>query len=286
MSALSSIGGSGCALRESHPDPSTDYILTSRLAIGSVRRTGWSLSQSKRILDILIALGVISTFAVPMLLIAACIRLTSKGPSILIQQRVGLNGRMFALFKFRSMESSAQCLGPGLTRAGDSRITPVGRWIRKFKLDELPQFYNILRGDMSVVGPRPKLPQYAEEANLGFRPGITGAATLAFRDEEDILAGIDPEDVETFYQSHIKPMKSLMDQRYMREASFVTDTKIVLLTFLTCLVPRIDPRRHIDIMKVPCRTDGCSGPCASKSTASERMCIIKAAAGEARNPTY
>jgi len=201
----------------------------------------WSLSISKRTLDVVVAVSVLTVFALPMLLIAALIRLTSDGPAMFVQERVGLNGRLFRIFKFRSMtQSSEGCAG--LTRDGDHRITAVGRWLRKFKLDELPQFYNILRGDMSLVGPRPKLPQYAERLSMHFRPGITGAATIAFRCEEEILKQVHPSNLDKFYLDRIKPLKERINFRYMRSATLWSDLGLILKTFRVSLVPARIPQ--------------------------------------------
>ena len=211
-------------------------LLRSRIAEPPLRENCWSLSIAKRVLDVLVAVLVLSVFAVPMLLIAIVIRLTSDGPAMFIQERVGFNGHRFRIYKFRSMcISSGKCAS--LTRDGDHRITEIGRWLRKFKLDELPQFYNVLRGDMSLVGPRPKLPQYAERLSTRFRPGITGAATIAFRCEEEILKQVHPRDLEKFYLLRIKPLKERIDVRYMRNATLWSDLGLIFKTFQVSLIP-------------------------------------------------
>jgi lipopolysaccharide/colanic/teichoic acid biosynthesis glycosyltransferase len=196
----------------------------------------WSVSRSKRIVDFSTAFFFLSALVVPMLAIGICVRLTSQGPALFVQKRVGRRGHLFGIYKFRSM-TVGSCSGPGLTRAGDRRITTVGRWIRKYKLDELPQFYNVLRGEMSLVGPRPKLPVYEPIANMPYRPGITGAATLAFRNEEDILGGIHPSQIEHFYAREIKPLKAQIDLQYMSQATLGSDLRMIAATFMACFTP-------------------------------------------------
>jgi lipopolysaccharide/colanic/teichoic acid biosynthesis glycosyltransferase len=176
-----------------------------------------------------------------MLAIALCVRLTSRGPAFFAQYRVGRGGRLFRVYKFRSMTWDAGHRGPGLTRSGDCRITAMGRWLRKLKLDELPQFYNVLRGEMSLVGPRPKLPRYTGIVNMPYRPGITGAATLAFRREEGLLSRIHPSLLDDYYSQHIRPLKTRMDVRYMCRATFWSDLRLIGVTFLACLTPSPTP---------------------------------------------
>ncbi len=197
----------------------------------------WILSRARRTLDAMIALTILLFFALPMLAIAVCVRLNSRGPVLFVQRRVGRAGRLFRIYKFRSMAATSGGSGPGLTREGDLRVTSLGRWLRKLKLDELPQFYNVLRGDMSLVGPRPKLPQYAAILNMPYRPGITGAATLAFRREEEILSRVHPSQVENFYHQRIKPLKARIDIRYMCRATPASDLRLVAATILACLRP-------------------------------------------------
>jgi lipopolysaccharide/colanic/teichoic acid biosynthesis glycosyltransferase len=207
----------------------------------------WSLSGCKRLLDIGMALLVLLVFAIPMIAIALGVRLSSPGPALFVQRRVGQGGRLFRIYKFRSMAvAHGNNGGPGLTKEGDGRITGMGRWMRKLKLDELPQFFNVLRGDMSLVGPRPKLPQYVAIANMPYRPGITGAASLAFRCEEEILSLVHPSQLDFYYHGRIKPLKARIDVRYMCRATFLSDMRLIAATFLTCVAPARVPAAFRD----------------------------------------
>ena len=161
--------------------------------------------------------------------IAVAIRLTSPGPIIFRQLRAGQHRRPFTIYKFRTMVENSEGLGPGHTAKGDPRITAIGQFLRRFKLDELPQLYNVLRGDMSLVGPRPKLPNH-EHTAMKCRPGITGAATLAFRDEQHILCQVASEQIEEFYVQHVVPFKILMDAEYMQRATMLSDIQILFAT--------------------------------------------------------
>ncbi|MGO8758297.1 MAG: sugar transferase [Terracidiphilus sp.] len=198
----------------------------------------WSLSAGKRFCDVAGAFLVLGFFCLPMLAIALLIRLSSAGPAIFVQKRVGRGGKRFLIYKFRTMAAATP--GPGLTRDGDSRITPLGRILRRLKLDELPQFWNVLRGDMSLIGPRPKLPRYSAIRNMPFRPGITGAATLAFRNEEEALRPIHPALLDDYYNRHIRPLKAGIDLNYMAQATFLSDVRILAATVLACILPDAD----------------------------------------------
>ena len=168
-----------------------------------------------------------------LLVVALLVRLTSHGPVLFRQRRMGRNGLEFTLYKFRSMRV-ANAAGPHVTVIGDVRITPFGALLRRYKLDELPQFWNVLRGDMSLVGPRPKLPHH-EGLCLPCRPGITGAATLAFRREEELLASIPGHELDSFYEELIKPRKARIDREYIRNATLLTDLQLLWKTVTSCL---------------------------------------------------
>lgn len=202
--------------------------------------SNWSLSRSKRLLDASIALLVLALLMIPLLVIAVCVILTSRGPALFIQNRVGRGGRLFGIYKFRSMALGSST-GYGITISGDRRVTAFGYWLRRFKLDELPQFYNVLRGEMSLVGPRPKLPHSEAIENMPFRPGITGAATLAFRQEEKILSGIHASQLDDFYLNKVKPLKARIDLHYMSQATFWSDMRMIGRTLLVCLRPAETP---------------------------------------------
>ncbi|HTW80087.1 MAG TPA: sugar transferase [Terracidiphilus sp.] len=254
MSLASQVCESGTvAIGHSSIPPRTHRGIASYSAEAVVSRcegSPWSLSASKRAFDILVALLVLAIFAIPMLAMVVAVRLTSSGPALFVQKRVGRRGRRFSIYKIRSMAvPQPTSVGPGLTMDGDLRITKVGRWLRKLKLDELPQFFNILRGDMSLVGPRPKLPRYAALMNMPYRPGITGAATLAFRGEEEILSCVHPSQLETFYTQHIRPLKARMDVRYMSRATFWSDMRLIAATILSCAKSARVPRSFVNLRR-------------------------------------
>lgn len=166
-----------------------------------------------------------------MVVVAAIIRCTSSGPIIFCQQRAGRNRELFTIFKFRTMVEHSEGIGPEHTAIGDPRITTFGRFLRHFKLDELPQLYNVLRGDMSLVGPRPKLLQH-EQSKMLCRPGVTGAATLAFRREQQLLCQIPVGRVDEFYQHYVAPLKMALDQDFMRRESLSADLRVLFATVL------------------------------------------------------
>jgi lipopolysaccharide/colanic/teichoic acid biosynthesis glycosyltransferase len=193
------------------------------------RLSSWCASIWKRAFDLLCIIPGLIVISPVLGIIAIAVRLTSPGPVIFRQQRVGQNRKLFTIYKFRTMVENSEAIGPGHTAKGDPRITAVGRILRRFKLDELPQFYNVLRGDMSLVGPRPKLPNH-DPAVMACRPGVTGAATLAFRYEARILSEVPAERIEGFYQQYIVPHKMRLDSEYMERATVLSDISVLLAT--------------------------------------------------------
>ncbi|MBT9332270.1 sugar transferase [Paracidobacterium acidisoli] len=193
----------------------------------------WVTSGPRRFLDCAVALFALALLAPALLLVALAVYLSSAEPVLFRQRRMGRNGQEFTLYKFRSMRTG-EAPGSNITVSGDARITPVGAFLRRFKLDELPQFWNVLKGDMSLVGPRPKLPQH-EALCIPSRPGITGPATLAFRHEEEILRGVPEYELESFYENFIKPSKARIDLEYMQNASLRSDLKLMWQTVASCV---------------------------------------------------
>jgi lipopolysaccharide/colanic/teichoic acid biosynthesis glycosyltransferase len=193
----------------------------------------WVLSATRRILDFTVALAALTVLLPLMLIAGALVRFGSGGPVFFRQRRMGRNGREFTLYKFRSMKPENGA-GSSITVIGDSRITPVGGFLRRYKLDELPQFWNVLTGDMSLVGPRPKLPHH-EALHMCCRPGITGVATLAFHKEEEFLSGIPEHELEAFYEVFVKPAKARLDLDYMRTATLASDIDVLWRTASSCI---------------------------------------------------
>lgn len=203
--------------------------------------SAWARSRSRRAIDFLVACLALTVFFPLMCLVAIAVRLSSPGPVLFQQERMGRNGAVFTLYKFRSMYQAADQFSP-ITVMGDNRITSLGKLLRQYKLDELPQFWNVLRGDMSLVGPRPKLPHH-EGMHMPFRPGITGAATLAFRFEEEMLSQIPRQHLDSYYEKFVKPSKARIDWEYMRSATFRSDMGILWQTAKSCVSGEETPYR-------------------------------------------
>lgn len=187
----------------------------------------------KRLFDSFFALFGLMLFS-PLLIIGAVrIKFGSDGPVLYRGVRVGLNGKRFEMLKFRTMVVDAEKGGPS-TSADDSRVTSVGKWLRKYKLDELPQLINVLKGDMSFVGPRPEVPQevelYDENARrlLTVRPGITDYSSIKFRNEGEILRG--HADPHKAFKELIQPEKIRLGLEYVDDHSLWVDIKIILRT--------------------------------------------------------
>jgi lipopolysaccharide/colanic/teichoic acid biosynthesis glycosyltransferase len=194
-----------------------------------------------RVVEMPLALAGLLLSAPIMGLAGVLVALTSRGPVFFRQERVGRGGRIFRLCKLRTMRVDSA--GPQVTAAGDPRITAIGRILRKTKLDELPQFWNVLRGEMSFVGPRPEVPRYVDPGNplwreiLEVRPGITDPVTLTLRDEEALLAGA-RGDRERFYLETLQPFKLRQYALYLRRRSWWTDLRILLRTAGAVVLPR------------------------------------------------
>ena len=187
----------------------------------------------KRIFDTILSLFGLVILLPFMLIIAIFIKLDSKGPVFFKQVRVTKNGREFKIFKYRTMRVGSDKYSQ-ITVGKDNRITKVGAFLRKYKLDEIPQLINVLIGDMSLVGPRPEVPKYValytdeQKEILKVRAGITDYASIEFSDENDLLAS--EEDPEKAYIEKIMPKKIELNKKYLSEISILTDIKIILLT--------------------------------------------------------
>lgn len=201
----------------------------------------------KRLFDVLAAVLGLILLGPLFLVVAAAIAVEDGAPVFFRQQRVGRAGRPFQLWKFRTMRVDAERIGGQLTVGHDPRITRVGRWLRRTKIDELPQLINVLRGEMSLVGPRPEVPRYVamyspeQRAVLDELPGITDPASLRYYDESAVLATA--TDPERHYISHVMPEKIRLNLEYAAQATPLTDLLIVLST-LRRIVVRSRDEQH------------------------------------------
>jgi lipopolysaccharide/colanic/teichoic acid biosynthesis glycosyltransferase len=196
--------------------------------------------MSKRLFDLVTSLLALLVLAPLFLMVALAIRFDSVGPVLFRQERVGLRGRVFRIHKFRTMVMDAEHRGLQLTAGNDPRITRVGAFLRRHKLDELPQLIDVVRGHMSIVGPRPEVPRYValyppdvRDIVLSVRPGITDAASVAHRDEGAQLAGV--SNTERLYIDVIMPEKLRMCVEYVRTRSLTGDLLIVARTLAALL---------------------------------------------------
>jgi lipopolysaccharide/colanic/teichoic acid biosynthesis glycosyltransferase len=191
-------------------------------------------ATAKRGFDIAFSMLGLVLLSPLLCLSALAVWLYDRGPVFFRQERVGRGGRPFFILKFRSMVVDAERLGLSLTKAGDCRITPIGRILRMTKLDELPQLWNVLMGEMSFVGPRPEVPRYVahytpeQRQVLNYTPGITDLATVSYRNEEAMLR--DAGDAEKFYLEHCMGQKTKLNLAYARRASLLSDVWIILQT--------------------------------------------------------
>jgi lipopolysaccharide/colanic/teichoic acid biosynthesis glycosyltransferase len=189
----------------------------------------------KRIFDLVFSAGALVLLAPVLALVALAIRWDSAGPVFFRQERVGRCGRPFRIRKFRTMVVDAPLQGPAITIGQDPRITRVGAWLRRTKLDELPQLIDVLLGDMSLVGPRPEVPQYValypadlRERVLAVRPGITDPVSLKLADEASVLAAA--TDPERTYREELLPAKLREAVAYAEQASLWSDLRIIAAT--------------------------------------------------------
>lgn len=191
--------------------------------------------MAKRLFDLVFSVLALLVLAPLLLCLALWVMLDSPGGAFFRQTRIGLAGKPFRIYKFRTMCVGAEAFGPAITAQADARITRAGHWLRRTKLDELPQFLNVLIGDMSIVGPRPEVPQYVDlypaavrSIVLSVRPGITDAASIEFRNESHILG--QSSDPERIYVEQILPIKLQHAVHYAGHHSLWGDLKIIART--------------------------------------------------------
>ena len=208
------------------------------------------LKHGKRLFDFVFAFMSLIILIIPIFVIAIVIKVSSPGPIFFVQNRVGKDGKIFNVIKFRTMKAQNQNKSP-ITVMGDKRITKIGNIIRKWKLDEIPQLWNVLKGKMSIVGPRPDVPGYADKLKgddrqiLLLRPGITGPSALKYADEEEILAQV--EDPASYNDEIIYPDKVQINLKYLHSLSFKKDVSYICETFLTLFKKKrnIYPKKKI-----------------------------------------
>lgn len=238
-----------------------------------MRLSSWSQSNAKRAFDCACVLISLPLLIPALLVLGLAVRLTSRGPVLFMQRRMGRHGKAFTILKFRTMAHGKDRAHLAVTTVVNQPFTPIGPFLRRWKLDELPQILNVLAGNMSVVGPRPKLAEHVA-SDLPCRPGITGAATIAFAREEAALSRVPQHQLDTYYHTLVLPAKGYLDAAYMARATFLSDLKLIANTLLrrwddSILHALLDPENlhahdamqrsgvsvaQVDFSKVPARS--------------------------------
>lgn len=215
------------------------------------------LKSLPRAIEIVLALVGLGVTLPALLVVAVLIKASSKGPVLFRQLRVGKNGVPFTLFKFRTMEIARS--GPMVTSADDARVTAIGKKLRRFKIDELPELWNVLRGDMSFVGPRPEVQEFVNLADpmwqiiLEHRPGITDPITLRFRNEEQLLSKV--VDKELYYKEVVQPFKMRGYAKFIAGKTWKTDIRLILRTLKAVVFPNSVRSPSADEMKDLCNVN-------------------------------
>ncbi len=197
--------------------------------------------MTKHLFDLIVAFVGLIVLSPAFLIVGLLIKIGSPGPIFYKGDRIGKNGVPFKMYKFRTMVVNADRMGPALTKGGDSRITRVGRLLRQWKIDEIPQLLNVLRGEMSVIGPRPESPEYVQHYTpeqrqvLRAKPGVTGLTQVKFRHEEALLSRCKQPEAE--YIERIMPQKLALDLEYLNNQSLIFDLKLIIQTFLCLFQP-------------------------------------------------
>ncbi len=229
-------------------------------SLNGKRLSPWSQSGAKRLFDCVCVVSMLPILIPIFVVVGLAVRLTSSGPVLFLQKRMGRHGREFTIFKFRTMIHTSDRAHHPVSTTCNQLFTPVGPFLRRYKLDEVPQLFNVLTGHMSLVGPRPKLPAHAI-SNVPCRAGITGAATIAFAREESILDRVPKHLLESFYHSVVLPAKQQLDEDYMASATFLSDFKLIVDSVLRRWDDSIIEglfeswaRQHLDTIVVPSRT--------------------------------
>lgn len=254
--SLSSLGGEEANQFSTLVTREHSLAVRSSLHLVQPELSPWSRSAAKRLFDCACILFALPLLVPVLLAVAVAVRVTSRGPILFLQKRMGRRGQAFTIFKFRTMIHNTGARQPAVTTTANQRFTSVGPFLRRWKLDELPQIVNVLRGEMSLVGPRPKLPEHVI-SEIPCCPGITGAASLAFAREELVFDRVPKESLESYYHSIVLPAKRDLDADYMSRATFVSDLRLIVDSVLrrwdSSLMESLLEREafRMEVMEVP-----------------------------------